>query len=192
MLDKRHFLAAAGVLPVLGLAAPVRRRGAPALITVAGRIARSNRGPSDPLLEPLLKKHGVAFDQAFTFDAAALARLPSESLEPTLEYDAKPHRLAGPLLSSVLAEAGADLSGAVRLGLRAVDGYRAEVAWADARAWRMVVATHMDGKPLGLGGLGPQWAVYDADRLVAFSSRPLAERFAACPWGLYLITVDPG
>lgn len=62
----------------------------------------------------------------------------------------------------------------------------------------MIVATEMDGQPLALGGLGPQWAVYEADTLPAFKDKPLKERFALCPWGLYqhrgdakLIADDP-
>lgn len=53
----------------------------------------------------------------------------------------------------------------------------------------MILALRMDGRPLGLGGLGPQWAMYDADRLVEFKDRPLKERFGLCPWGLYHIEV---
>ena len=60
---------------------------------------------------------------------------------------------------------------------------------ADAQRYRMIVATALDGVPLGLGGLGPLWAVYDADRLPAFKAKPLKERFALCPWGLYFIDV---
>ncbi len=60
---------------------------------------------------------------------------------------------------------------------------------ADARAYRMIVATTLDGRPLSVGGLGPLWAVYDADRLPAFKDKPLKERFALCPWGLYCIDV---
>ena len=60
---------------------------------------------------------------------------------------------------------------------------------ADARNHRMIVATEIDGGPLSLGGLGPQWAIYDADRLAAFKDKPLKERFALCPWGLFSIEV---
>ena len=60
---------------------------------------------------------------------------------------------------------------------------------ADILGWKMIIATHMDGKPLALGGLGPQWAVYEADSIPAFKSKPVNERFAACPWGLYYIDV---
>ncbi len=60
---------------------------------------------------------------------------------------------------------------------------------ADIQRYRMLLATHMDGHPLALGGLGPQWAVYDADRLPDFKDKPLKERFALCPWGLYHLDV---
>ena len=42
---------------------------------------------------------------------------------------------------------------------------------------------------MALGGLGPQWAVYDADVLPAFKDKPVKERFGLCPWGLYHIEV---
>lgn len=66
------------------------------------------------------------------------------------------------------------------------------VALAEAPRWRMIVALDMDGAPLDLGGLGLQWAVYEADTLAAFRDKPLSERFALCPWGLYSIEVRRG
>jgi hypothetical protein len=47
----------------------------------------------------------------------------------------------------------------------------------------------IDGRPLALGGLGPQWAIHDADRIAPFSDKPLHARFALCPWGLFSIEV---
>jgi hypothetical protein len=43
-----------------------------------------------------------------------------------------------------------------------------------------------------LGGLGPLWAVYDADRVPEMAAKPVNERFAVCPWGLYHIDVQQG
>ena len=134
-------------------------------------------------------KHKVTFDKAWQFDAAALARLPAVTIEPTLEYDAKPHKLSGPLLGAVIGATGIAANAAVILTLRALDGYAVGVSLADASRYRMIVATSVDGVPLGIGGLGPLWAVYDADRLPEFKDRPLQQRFALCPWGLYLIEV---
>ncbi len=198
-MDKRRFLTAGALLgatlPLQALAAASKARAGPCLLTVTGAIARSNRGPLNPALDQLMVKHGAKFDKAWAFDAAMLARLPAVTIRPTLEYDAKPHRLSGPLLGAVLAEAGvargvAGAAGAsVMLGLRALDGYTIALSLADAQRYRMIVATALDGAPLGLGGLGPLWAVYDADRLPDFKDKPLKERFALCPWGLYAIDV---
>jgi len=45
---------------------------------------------------------------------------------------------------------------------------------------------------MALGGLGPLWAIHDADRIAAVAALPLAERFASCPWALYHIGVEAG
>jgi hypothetical protein len=196
-MNKRDFIAgaalAAGLWPAAGEASGSAAKGAPAagpgLLTVTGAITRSNRGPLDPALDQMMAKQGIRFDKAFVFDAAALQRLPAVQIRPTLEYDAKPHTLKGPLLGSVMQAVGVPVRVPVQLGLRAIDGYRVGVSLADANAWRMIVATEIDGRPLALGGLGPQWAVYDADALAAFRDKPLKERFGLCPWGLYHIEV---
>ena len=114
-----------------------------------------------------LEGYGVKFDKAFVFDAETLHALPVVRIRPTLEYDAKPHSLAGPLLTSVLEAAGVPPGGDASLLLRAVDGYAVPITLADARAYRMIVATEMDGAALVLGSLGPQWAIHDADSLAA-------------------------
>lgn len=191
-MNKRHFLGTAtlaGLWPATrALAADPPRHG-PGLLTVSGAMVKANRGPVDPALDQLMVKHGVKFDKAHLLDAEALRRLPVVRIKPTLEYDAKVHALAGPLLTSVLESVGVAPAGEAMLGLRAVDGYVVPLSMADARSYRMIVATEMDGKPLALGGLGPQWAIYEADTLAAFKDKPLKERFALCPWGLYSIEV---
>jgi len=191
-MDKRRFLAAtglAGLLPATrSSASPPPASSGPTLLTLSGAVGKSNRGALDPALDQMMAKHGIQFAKAWTFDSAALHRLPSVTIRPTLEYDAKVHALQGPLLDTVLLAAGVSAASTM-LGLRAVDGYNVAVSLADARSYRMIVATHIDGRPLALGGLGPQWAVYDADKLAAFKDKPLKERFGLCPWGLYHIDV---
>lgn len=191
-MKKRHFLAAtalAATLPGQANAAVAGARTGVGLLTVAGAIGRSNRGPLDSALDQLMVKHKAQFDKAWEFDAAMLARLPAVTIRPTLEYDAKPHQLSGPLLSTVVEAAGVAAGAAVMLGLRAIDGYTLGLSLADVRSHRMIVATTLDGVPMAVGGLGPLWAVYDADRLPAFKDKPLKERFGLCPWGLYFIEV---
>lgn len=192
-MNKRRFLGTAtlaGLLPATrALAADPVPKG-PGLLTVSGGVGKTNRGPVDPSLDQLMTKHGVKFDKAYVLDAEALRRLPVVRIKATLEYDARMHALSGPLLSSVLESVG--VAGDAMLGLRAVDGYVVPLRMADARSFRMIVATEMDGVPLALGGLGPQWAIYEADTLAAFKDKPLKERFALCPWGLYSIEVSRG
>jgi hypothetical protein len=191
LMNKRQFLgaaAAAGAFPIAGQAAQSAGRG-PTLLTVTGTIARSNRGPLDPALDQMMHKHQVTFVKAWTFDYGSLLALPSQTIRPTLEYDGKPHALRGPLLTDVLAHAGATLNDKGIVVLRAVDGYNVELPVAQARARRFIVATHIDGNPMPLGGLGPLWAVYDADRVPEMAALPLPQRFPACPWALYHIEV---
>ncbi len=188
-MNKRDFfgaaLLAAGALPAAGAA--VSSPPGPALLTVTGALRRRNRGPFDPVADQLMHKQKRSFDMAYTFDFAALLRLPAQDIRPTLEYDARAHALRGPLLTEVVAAAGGGASG--NLLLRAIDGYAVTLTLAEARARRFIVATHLNGKPMALGGLGPLWAIYDADRVPDMAARPLGERFANCPWALYHIEV---
>ena len=191
-MNKRQLLLTSGAAALLpagtGIAATAQVQH-PGLLTVSGAIGKTNRGPFDPVLDQMMHKHGIKFTKAYVFDAAALQRLPSVTIKPTLEYDAKQHALQGPLLATVLEAAGVAKGSAAQLGLRAVDGYNAAIGLTDALAYRMVVATRIDGRPLALGGFGPQWALYEADTVAAFKDKPLNERFALCPWGLYHIDV---
>ena len=193
-MHKRQFLAAAmaaSALPAIARAAPAGLRG-PALLTITGSIAKPNRGPFDAVRDQMMHKQKISFERARAFDFAALANLPARTIHPTLEYDGKAHALRGPLLVDVLKAAGAPEEDDVRLLLRAVDGYAAALTVAQARAQRFIVATHLDGQAMALGGLGPLWAIHDADRIAAVAALPLAERFASCPWALYHIGVEAG
>lgn len=160
------------------------------LLTVTGVISKGNRGPLDPALDQMMSKQKIRFDKAYVFDYPALSALPAIAIKPTLEYDNKVHTLQGPLLTEVGRAAGAPEEG-TRLLLRAVDGYTVFVSMFDARKYRLIVATHLDGQPMPLGGLGPLWAVYEADRHADHVAKPLAEHFALCPWALYHIDVQP-
>jgi hypothetical protein len=191
-MNKRQFLGTAALAavaaPGAAQASPIAR--GPALLTVTGAITKNNRGPFNPALDQMMHKQNVSFQRAFTFDFGELARLDARTIRPTLEYDAKPHQLRGPLLTDVLAQAGAHGGDQARLLLRAVDGYAAEMTVKQARAQGFIVATHLDGQPIPLGGLGPLWAVYDADRVPEMAGKTLVQRFAGCPWGLYHIEVN--
>lgn len=191
-MKKRHFLGAAALAAATlpSTAKPAAAAKGPVLLTISGAIARANRGPLDPALDQMMNKHKASFKEAYAADFAALLALPALTFSTTLEYDAKVHALHGPLLLDVLAMAGARLRPETTIVLRAVDGYAATVSVEQARAQRCIVATHLDGQPMALGGLGPLWAVVDADHVPALAARPLAERFGSCPWALYHIEVQ--
>lgn len=191
-MDKRQFLAAAALA---GTAIPARAQGnaakglkGPALLTVTGAGVRANRGPFDPVRDQMMGKQKLHFTVAHAFDFAALTALPVVHIQPTLEYDNQPHRLSGPLLTDVLRAAGVQPQGGL-VAMRAVDGYAPELLVADATKYRFIVATHLDGEPMPLGGLGPLWALYDPDRFPERMAKPVDQRFAQCPWGLYHIEV---
>ena len=194
-MQKRDFLAAAvaggAALPMLARADNAAQGlRTPALLTVTGAVTKTNRGALDPVLDQMMAKQKLAFDKARAFDYAALAALPAVTIKPTLEYDQKVHALSGPLLADVLKAAGAPENG--KLAMRAVDGYAPTISIADMRKYRFIVATQLDGKPMPLGGLGPLWAVYDADRFPDMAAKPVDQRFANCPWGLYHVEVTAG
>jgi hypothetical protein len=195
-MHKRAFLrlAATGAAAALGAAAarsgtdPETGHGS-GLLTVGGSIGRPNRGPADPAFDRLLVNQGIRFQKARVFDCGSLAGLPAVSIGPTLEYDGRRHTLRGPLLLDVIRACGVEPGAGTRLLVQAVDGYAAQISVPEALQRRFILATHLDRQPLALGGLGPLWTIYDADRFADQLARPLAERFALCPWATYYIDV---
>ena len=193
-MHKRQFIAAAlasASLPALAQGNAAKDLRGPALLTVTGAGVRPNRGPFDPVLDQMMGKQKLGFERAHAFDYAALAALPAVTIRPTLEYDQKRHRLSGPLLLDVLKAAGVR-DDQLKLAMRAVDGYAPTLTLDEARKYRYIVATQLDGRPMPLGGLGPLWAVYEADRFPDMAARPVDQRFGNSPWGLYHIAVEPG
>jgi hypothetical protein len=191
-MDKRQFLTSAAVLgataaPTFG-SQRIRTEAcaaSPVILTVSGAITRRNRGALDPAFDQLLAKHQVKFSEAYGVDLPLLTGMTAVTIKPTLEYDARQHTLSGPLLTELLEYVGAPKADSTPILMHAVDGYAVLTTLDKVRARRFIVATHMDGKPLPLGGLGPLWAIYDADRIPELSTKSLKDRFELCPWGLY-------
>jgi hypothetical protein len=192
-MKKREFLATTLGSTVLSSTAPAAPQGrhlaGPGLLTVTGAIDRGNRGPVDAALDQMMVKQQISFERAYVFDFNALLALPSTTIRPTLEYDNKVHVLKGPLLTELVKATGANLDERASVLLRAVDGYTVTLDLAQAQHYGFIVATHLDSKPIPLGGLGPLWAMYDADRFADRAAKPVNERFVQCPWGLYHLEV---
>jgi hypothetical protein len=194
-MKKREFLAGAVALgasvPVLAKTESATAASATTtLVTISGAIRQRNRGPVDPALDQLFYKQFVRFDAAYAFDFGMLTRLPAQTIRPTLEYDARPHTLRGPRLIDVLTQAGVPGNPLTQVLLRAIDGYIVSTTLGQIREYGFLLATHLGDKPLPLGGLGPLWAVYDPAQIPLMADKPLRERFALCPWGIYHIQVN--
>jgi len=197
-MHKRRFLHATACGAIAGIAAsptrvaaqhaPTALRG-PVLLTVSGLIGSGNRGALDPALDQMMAKQKVAFTRARVWDFAGVAALPARTIKPTLEYDNQPHALKGPALLDVMRASGVKVNDRTAFFVRAVDGYAAHLPAAEAERRQFIIATHLDGRPLALGGLGPLWVVYDADRFADMVAKPVNERFANCPWATYHIEV---
>lgn len=192
-MNKRNFLSAAAAgaaaLPSLAQAAGGSIGRGPAVLTITGAIGKTNRGPLDPVRDQMMAKLKVEFDKAYAFDFASIAALPSVTIRPTVEYDNKVHTLRGPLLATVLAQVRPSPE-VTKLAMRAVDGYSPTITLDHANKYRFIVATSMDGAPMPLGGLGPLWALYDADRFPEMAAKTLEQRFANCPWAVYHIDLQ--
>lgn len=183
-MNKRHFLsrsllgaagAVSGAAALPGLThaqnGPKSATG-PTLLTVSGAIGAGNRSALDPALDQMMAKQKLSFSKAHAFDFATLTALPAVTIKPTLEYDSKPHTLKGPLLANVMKACGVKVTDKTVYFLRAIDGYAAQISAADATQYRFIVATHLDGRPMALGGLGPLWTVYDADSFPDMAAKP--------------------
>src|SRR5438128_3367649 len=114
-MEKRQSLstAAGSIIGALGVTAlPAHaeaslQTSSQVILTMAGAIDRSNRGKTDEVTDQMMHKQGVRFSRAFTFDFAALEKLPSVTISPTLEYDGQAHKMSGPRLIDVLDFVGA-------------------------------------------------------------------------------------
>jgi hypothetical protein len=192
-MNKRDFLSATALsgfaLSQASLANGYSKINGPRLLIVTGAIGKANRGGIDPVLDQMMFKQKLKFDKAYGFDFQILTHLPQTHFTTTLEYDNKPHQLSGPLLLDVLHAVGVKWQGNRKILLRAIDGFAVVVTMSEIKKQAYIVATHLDKVPMSLGGLGPLWAVFNADVIPELATKPVNERFGLCPWGLYQIEV---
>jgi hypothetical protein len=152
------------------------------VLTVAGAIGATNRGPYDDFEDGFFKHHERKFDKAAAFDLAMLEGLGMH--EVTVTYDKWPRtfRFEGPWLKDVLAAAGA---AGKDVSVLALDGFATEISAADVDAYDWIVAVKRDGRYLDIGQRGPTWIVY-ARR----DGKPIgAEDEQRWPWAAFLIEV---
>jgi hypothetical protein len=124
-----------------------------AVLTITGKVANTNRGPLDPNADRFFVHHNLPIDRAMQFSREKLASLPQHEVHADVLNLGK-STYSGPLLRDVLKEAGVT---ATTLRVVALDGYGADfpAAEIDKKGW--ILALARNGKPLGIGDLGPVW-----------------------------------
>jgi hypothetical protein len=163
-------------------ASPAVAQG-PVLLTVAGAVSISNRGPADPFRDAFVHFHERSFKRAHTFDRAALEALPQETLRAHAEGWPRAVTARGPRLSDLLAAAGVDA--AANVTLVALDGYAITLDASQRSEAEWILAITLDDMPLGLGGRGPAWLLQDTGASLAS-----AEQEALWIWSVFLIEVE--
>jgi hypothetical protein len=190
-MNKRQFLGAAavaGAFPLAGQAAPSLpgRRPDPADShrrhrPQQPRPLRSGAGPDDA------QAHSVTYARrghSTTPPAACRRRRSARPWNTT----ASRTRCAARCCWTCWRAPAPRLNDKTVLVLRAVDGYNVELPVAQARARRFIVATHMDGKPMPLGGLGRYGPCTTPTGCRRWRALPLGS-VCACPWALYHVEV---
>ena len=154
-----------------------------AVLTIAGAVGKSNRGAYDAFHDAFFKHHDKNFQKAFAFDRDALKALPQVKI--TANAEGWPGKVAasGPRLKDVLAAAGID--GKATVTAFALDGYGVDFTAAERDAHDWVVAIEADGKPLGLGGRGPTWIMYDTG-----NGKASTDEEAKWVWSVFVMTAE--
>lgn len=151
----------------------------PVLLTVAGKIGVSNRGPATMEQAGFFKKTDITFERGMAFDLAMLTALPQKTL--TVETsEAGAGAFTGPLLKDVLAAAGVQ-SSAVRLV--ALDSYGVDLSAEELAGADWMLALTRNGKPFGIGDFGPAWLMHTP----ANGKAPTPEEGRKWVWSVFYI-----
>ncbi len=147
------------LLAPLSVSAEIASPKGHVLITLGGAVTEANlpaRGVDDGGLFSFLE---VDHPAAAGFDAAMLDALPQ--MEITIPYGPEGKErtttFSGPHLAAVMEMAGAAGKTARPM---AMDGYQAEISWQEISDHNPILATHADGKPMGIGAYGPTMIVF--------------------------------
>ena len=179
------FLAAVlmSMLAASASAADTKTPDGAVVLTVACNMANTNRPSYDEKRDVFLKYHERAFDKAFAFDRAMLEGLGVTEIRIAYQGWAGPMTFSGPRLADVLKAAGCRGGPLVTLTL---DGFGTEISAATVKGHDWVLATRTDGRPLGIGGRGPLWLVFDPP-----GDRPATgEEEGMWPWALFFIQCE--
>ncbi len=165
-------------------ACAVERSGKPkgaVILTFTGDIAVSNRAASDPKLDGFMKYHEIEFKRAFAFDITMLEEFPIKEIKCQPPQYSSSVTFQGPLLRDVLKALGAECAS---IQTRALDGYTVDLTGEQIVAKDWILATRIDGRPLGIGGKGPLWMIHTPS-----AEKVPEEEEQNWPWALFYIQV---
>lgn len=184
----RKLLTLAGIIVLLAsAAAPTRaetaRSSEPVVLTVVGKIRKTNRPGFDKLQDVFFNYHDRMFTRAFEFDRNGMEALGTRKAVINYAGWPRPVTVEGPLLRDILAAAEAEIG---KLRITALDGFAVELEPKDLAEQDWIVALKADGRYLGIGERGPSWVLY-ARR----DGRPARdEDEARWPWAAFLIEIE--
>ncbi len=178
------FVFAASLLTVPpGLqAADLEKASGQVILTVAGKVSKTNRPAFSEFEDGFLNYQEKTFEAAAEFDLAMLESLGMHKVAISLDAWPSDVTFEGPRLKDVLAAAGA---GGRDITIVALDGFGSEISAEDVEAFDWIVGVKRDGRYLSVGQRGPLWVVYKRlDGKV-----PTAEDEQRWPWASFFIEV---
>lgn len=152
------------------------------ILTVGGTIGNANRGPLDPKTDSLFALNKIDFKRAYEFDRAMLLALPQGTVTAKPPEFAGPATFKGPVLRELLGKIEA---AKLKLTFVAVNGYTGWLLPEDVDSSDWILALEADGKPLGLGGQGPLWAINTR----AEGEKPREDHRGHWVWSIFYIHV---
>ncbi|MEX0286311.1 MAG: hypothetical protein AB3N23_17020, partial [Paracoccaceae bacterium] len=144
------------LLPVGAFLEPATPAGR-VLVTVGGDLPAGNVEASDEEDGDFFGYLDLTFATGVGFDDAALGALDQGSITLPAFGPWTDVTFTGPTLASVLIAAGAEGHTAQPMAL---DGYQVDIGWDNISSLNPILATHVDGRPLSLGGYGPAAIIY--------------------------------
>lgn len=154
------------------------------VLTVTGKISRTNRGPFDSFNDAFFGYHDIRFERAFAFSRQDLQRLGLAELEVSYpNWPEGTNVFHGPWLADILDVVGAE---GTRISVQALDGYAADFDLETVRRNKFMIAVERNGQPLSVGGRGPAWLVFPPG---SYSDQP-SDSDDGLVWSVFHIRVE--
>jgi len=127
------------------------------VLTLSGKIANTNRGPTDAFNDALFSGLSVKFNSAYELTLDDLKMLPQAKLKTQYPNWPSAVEVSGPTLKDLLTLVGANGRTII---VRSIDGYAPEFELSNIDTSKFILAIKANSKFLGIGGRGPVWLVF--------------------------------